>query len=433
MGFQKGVSGNQEGRPKKVHAGDTLAHGVFNLSSPDIPLERNEKYSSSDYIPFGNNNLFPQAIAEINRNSPIHRGIMNMKTHFLKGKGFSTEKDNKKLSEWLLRANNKNESAISVCAKLMKDKVHSGNAYVEIVTDKRRSFVNIFHKDYTTCRLSKDAKSILIHGDWENYQSKKGEVKIIPIYPQFKEEDGFLRSIIHIKTYEPQFNYYGVSDWIAAMNAAVICYKTSKWNLSRLDNSMLSSGVLLIEGNMTDKEAKKLKEDYKKEFTGEGKQGKIIFMIKQLGDSGKTAQSNFTPFNNTTEADWLALHKQSAEDLISAHSWFPSLSGRAIEGQMGNTQQIRNEYQVALATVISAEQEVFLEVFKMIIKNELKADGTNLSFRNESPVPMYDISIDKVKKVGEARKMLGLIVDDGDDNMNRYISESTSQINKSVV
>jgi hypothetical protein len=156
-------------------------------------------------------------------------------------------------------------------------------------------------------------------------------------------------------------------------------------------------------------------------------------MIKQLGDSGKTAQSNFTPFNNTTEADWLALHKQSAEDLISAHSWFPSLSGRAIEGQMGNTQQIRNEYQVALATVISAEQEVFLEVFKMIIKNELKADGTNLSFRNESPVPMYDISIDKVMKVGEARKMLGLIVDDEDDNMNRYISESTSQINKSVV
>ena len=127
------------------------------------------------------------------------------------------------------------------------------------------------------------------------------------------------------------------------------------------------------------------------------------------------------------------MHKQSAEDLISAHSWFPSLSGRAIEGQMGNTQQIRNEYQVALATVISAEQDVFLEVFKMIIKNELKADGTNLSFRNESPVPMYDISIDKVMKVGEARKMLGLIVDDGDDNMNRYISESTSQINKSVV
>jgi hypothetical protein len=156
---------------------------LFNLSSPDIPLERNEKYSSSDYIPFGNNNLFPQAIAEINRNSPIHRGIMNMKTHFLKGKGFSTEKDNKKLSEWLLKANNKNESAITVCAKLMKDKVHSGNAYVEIVTDKRRSFVNIFHKDYTTCRLSKDAKSILIHGDWENYQSKKVEKAI-----QMKEE-----------------------------------------------------------------------------------------------------------------------------------------------------------------------------------------------------------------------------------------------------
>ena len=46
---------------------------------------------------------------------------------------------------------------------------------------------------------------------------------------------------------------------------------------------------------------------------------------------------------------------------------------------------------------------------------------------------MYDISIDKVMKVGKQEKMLGLIVDDGDDNMNRYISESTSQINKSVV
>lgn len=413
MPFEKGKSGNPYGRQRTPKPNETLALSVVSLSVPDFPSEQRDSVQlvsnviigNEEWIPFGSDNLFPQAIAKLNRQSPVHRGIMNMKCFFLKGKGFIAGENEKKLQAFIDKANVNGESLRKIGSKLLKDDVHSGNAFVEIV--KAGKFVSLYHKDYTTCRLSKDGKQVLIHSDWERVNSSKDKIKRIPLYPAFEKIDGAERSIFHFKTYEPEFEHYGIPDWVSALDAAGICYKTNKWNISRLDNSMISSGVLLVEGNLSPKEAKKLKGDFKKEFTGEGKQGKVLFLVKQLG-GGSVASTTFTPFNATKDADWLNLHKQAAEDLISAHSWFPSLSGRYAPGQLGNTQQIRNEYQIAMGTVIQSKQEQYLEAFQKIIQEQLNIDASSLLFRNELPISISDLLDPKqILSKNEQRALFG--------------------------
>lgn len=403
--FEAGKSGNPKGRPTKpngrvVEYGFSAAQNMPDMPTATIPSEL--KTSNQDWINWGTDNLFPNALAQLNRKSPSHRGIINWKTIYLSGKGFDVGEEKGNFYDWIQKCNANGESLKSVIRKIIFDKNGSGNSFVELVVSKGK--LSIYHKDFTTCRLGKDGKSVMIYGDWANAQSKKSEIKTIAKYPDWTADGETKRSILHIKSYEPEFNDYGVADWIAAMDAAGIVYKTNKWNISRLDNSFSSSGVLVVEGNINANEAKKMKTDFKTEFTGEKKQGKVMFIVKALGGG----ETKFTPFTSANEGEWLQLHKQAEQDLIVSHSWFRSLSGLATEGQLGNVQQIRSEYQIALNTVITEEQENLLDILRPIIKEFGKFDSEKLKFKNQIPLSIQDLLDPKlILTIDEQRKIFG--------------------------
>lgn len=410
--FKKGDTRiNRKGAPKKQN-GEILEYDIVATAQnmPTMPTsvtQEDIKKTQGKFIEWGNDNLFPSAVAQLNRKSPIHRGILNWKTIYISGKGFTAEKD-KNFVEWLKKCNANGESLKKVIRKVVFDKCSSGNAFIELVKLKEGKFY-LYHKDYTTCRVSKDEKSIFIYNDWANYtESKKDDLVQIPVYPEFKkDEKGVERSIIHIKDYEPEFQYYGIAGWVSAMDAAGIAYKTNKWNISRLDNSFSSSGVLVVEGNITPKAAKEMKKEFKTEYTGEEKQGKVMFMVKALGGG----ETKFTPFTSNNEGDWKELHKQSAEDLIIAHSWFLSLSGATYNSGF-DVGRIRNDFQVAINTVISEEQESYLDVLKPIFNKEGGFDVDDFDFINEIPFDndytdkqvdsmksiVYDVAISKISR-----------------------------------
>lgn len=395
---------------------------VFSASQNMPILEREIKKEitplNNDWIPMGTDNAFPQAVAELVRKTTSLRSIINWKRLYCAGTGFNEIKNNKQIDELIKKANPK-ETLRSIVKKFFYDRFSFGNNYIEIVITK--GGINLYHKDYTTCRLSKDKKRILIHGDWLNISKyKKETIKSLPLFPEFEEIDGAKRSVYHLKDYEPEFNSYGLAQWIGALDAAGIAYKTNKWNLSRLDNSFNSSGVLIVEGNVTPKQAKELKKQFKDEMTGEQNQGKIMFVVKQLGG----ANTSFTPITTTNEGDWIELRKESKSDLIEANNWFRSLC--SYNDNTGfDTNRIRNEYQVAMNTVIAEEQEIFLEVIKDICNTvtSVKIDASELSFKNKAPIAMFDIDIDSIVQFGEARAMLNLPVDEKDERHKITLSE----------
>ena len=371
------------------------------------------KVESKEFWRWGTDNNMPEALAVLSRHSTAHRRIINDKADYISGKGFNFDSSIPLLANIVKRANGEGESLRQVLNKLAFDKSLFGNAFLEVITDERHTFLSLHHQDATRCRVAKDSQHILLHHDWRHFRAS--EAHSLPIYPQFeKQHDGTLRSIIHYKDYEPMFEHYGVPQYIAGLNVSAIAYKTDRWNIARLDNSFQLSGVMMID-NAVDNEAEAAELARMAEQRFAGKPGQVMFVIR---DESSDDNSRFIPIESQNDGDWKDLHDQATSDIVVAHSWFRSLSG--LDYSTGfSAERILHEYEVALNTVIIGEQSELLEPIIHAISKIIQIDCSSLEIINRPPTrskPAY-------MKVWEARKMDGLEYDENDEQQQLFLSE----------
>ena len=88
---------------------DVFEFGVFELAVPE-QIEEPQDLSQirTKFIPFGKNNLFPQYLAELKRQSSTHRSVLAQKTIFTSGAKFVT--NNEDLKEYIRDVNADGES-----------------------------------------------------------------------------------------------------------------------------------------------------------------------------------------------------------------------------------------------------------------------------------------------------------------------------------
>jgi hypothetical protein len=370
---------------------------------------------SEKFWRWGDDNLLPCALSLMSRRSTTHRRIINDKADYIAGKGFSYNEQEPLLAQIVGRANGQGDSLRRILYRLAFDKALMGNAFLEIVTDEERSFLSLYHQDASHCRLARDSQHILLHHDWSSFKGE--EAQSLPLYPHFERQaDGTLRSIVHYKEYEPMFAHYGVPKYIAGMGVSAIAYKTDCWNISRLDNSFQLSGIMMLDATLeSEAEAERLVQTAEKRFAGTP--GQVMFVV---GGSDENNSSRFIPFESHNEGDWSALHDQATSDIVIAHSWFRSLSGLDYSAGF-SAERILHEYEVALNTVILAEQEELLTPIKRIMREVVGVDGSSLEIVNRPPTrskPVY-------MKVWEARKADGLEYDADDERQQAFLSEIT--------
>jgi hypothetical protein len=374
--FKKGNSAAKKKALKTILVND--AH------KKQLPVEKKETDINNDeFSPFGDDNLFPQRTAELYRKSSINRSVITSKRNYVVGEGFETE-----VESFYNYEPNTDETLREINNKVVLDFLVGGNAYIEVVLG-RNGVVNMYHKDHTKCRVHKDGKHIIIHPDWSVFRSKKSYAKTLPIYPMFERIDGFMRSIIHIRDYEAEFNHYGVPSNIGAIDSANINYKTNKWNLSRLENSFKLSGVLNVVANFSEEDAQTFQDKVTEKFSGESTQGKVMTIINELGGEGE--KSTFTPIEANEDGNWTNLHEQAINEIIIANQWFRGLSG--ISDNTGfDTNRLRNEYQIAISTIIPYTQKFFLDVYQMVFNNHLNMNIDDLKIVNKSPISLVDLN-----------------------------------------
>jgi len=115
-----------------------------------------------EFLPFGSDNLFPQAVALFGRTSPNHRGVINSKVNYTIT---DITINNKKYDYLNTKVNFEGENLKQVLTKAHLDYQMGGNAYIEVITDPRKSFLWFNHIDFTKVRLGKDQKSFYLHSD----------------------------------------------------------------------------------------------------------------------------------------------------------------------------------------------------------------------------------------------------------------------------
>lgn len=390
---------------KVVNISPTLGSEVF----------RTPQTASKELWQWGADNLFPAHIERLARANASHRGIMQSKARYIAGSGFVYDDNNKVLSRIVKRANGK-ETLAQVMRKVVADKITFGNAFIEVAIVG--SELVLFHQDASRCRVSqpnKDtAEHIIISKDWARHQKQYD--KVLPIFPEFeKQADNTMRSIVHLKDYEPLFEHYGLPEYIGGLSSARIGAKTSLWNESRLDNSFQLSGVLeLVSPDDNEDGLAQIANAAVKQFGGSAKAGQVMVSV-----SNEEGGAKFTPIQSQNEGDWRLLHELSSSDLVVAHSWFMTLAGLNYTSGF-SADRVKHEYEIALNTVILPEQAELLEVLQSIF-NKVGIDGSSLAFRNSAPIsskPAY-------MKVWEARKADGLDYDENDPAQQVFIANIT--------
>jgi hypothetical protein len=383
-------------------------------SKKEITPHYNNNININDFIPFGQDNLFPQALALFSRLSPNHRGVLNSKERFFQGDGIIGV--NAIAKAWIESVNAEGESLNKVQKKLWIDEHRFGNVWIELITDNKGSFLFINHIDSTKCRLSRQGNEVLIHPDWSKYTSKTDkDLRTLALYPSWgedKEHPNIKRSVYHKFSYEPEFTYYGVPSHISGKDSVQIDFKTNKWNLARLVNAFQPSGMLAIP--VKDKaEADKVLREVEK-HTGEGNQGKVFPIAKSRAMEGQKAEDvTFTPFQSNDTGSWMDLHKQSLSDIVMAHGWYRSLC--SIPDNTGfDTTRIINEYNIAFPQINEAQFE-YTEWYQKIYK-EVTGKDIEIEFQNSPP-----LSTDKYYFIWEMREKKGLPFDPKDPAQNVII------------
>lgn len=149
-----------------------------------------------------------------------------------------------------------------------------------------------------------------------------------------------------------------------------------------------------------------------------GNPGQVLFVLR---NSSKDDSSQFIPIDSNADGDWAKLHEQAESDLVVAHSWFRSLCGLDYASGF-STDRILQEYEVALNTVILAQQEQLLEPIRDIITLIFDINASSLSIVNKPPLrskPSY-------MRVWEARKADGLDYDESDPLQQLFLAEISS-------
>ena len=371
--------------------------------------------SSDKFWRWGDDNMMPAVLSLMSRRSTTHRRIINDKADYIAGKGFSYDETLRPLAAMVARVNGHGESLRTLLHRLAFDKALMGNAFMEVVTDRERSFLALYHQDASRCRVARDSQHIIMHHDWGAFRA--GEAVTLPLYPAFEEQDdGSLRAMVHYKDYEPMFSHYGVPKYIAGMGVSAIAYKTDRWNISRLDNSFQLSGVMMLDASAeSEAEAERIVRMAEKRFAGNP--GQVMFVIREGAEDDN---SRFIPIESGNEGDWNSLHDQATSDIVIAHSWFRSLSGLDYSSGF-SAERILHEYEVALNTVILAEQEELMEPVRILMREVGGIDPSSLEIINRPPTRSKPIYM----KVWEARKADGLDYDPDDERQQAFLSEIT--------
>ena len=293
---------------------------------------------------------------------------------------------------------NTGESMREMYGKIIDDYYSFGNAYMQIV--KHKGGINLYHIDATKCRVSKDQKHIYIHPDWAKYGTTKEDPAIVPVYPSFEKNT----SIVQFKDYEPTFQFYGLPDYVAALEHIAVDYEIGKWNHTKFKNGFQPSAIIEINGDMGEEEAKKLVREAQKKFVGDGNNGKIMFIVK----NGDASQANVQIIKDDQEGSWIDLQRITDQNIVTAHRWQPSLSGLVSSGKMNNTgSEIRIAYDLAMTTVIKDTSDLLLNGLRKVLYNEMGILPEELIIHFEAPISFVtQIDPKAILTINEQRKML---------------------------
>ncbi|MBY0520371.1 MAG: phage portal protein, partial [Sphingomonas sp.] len=148
-----------------------------------------------------------------------------------------------------------------------------GNAYVQLLTDAGGALVELFALRPERVTIEPDAQGWPVA-----YRYRVGD----RVTRLMAEDAGGRPQVVHLKTFNPLDDHYGMGCLGAASAAVALHNMAARWNKALLDNAARSSGALIYEpgdgSSLSREQFERLRGELDASFSGSGNAGRPMLL-----------------------------------------------------------------------------------------------------------------------------------------------------------
>lgn len=365
--------------------------GAVQMAIAQIPKISEKR--GSDYVSWGDDNLYPQKIRELKYGSGVHSAIISSAGDLIAGDGFLI--NGTKTPEESLAAYN----ALDVRAKTLYDqfienphgdeplseinneialdlKELGGFALEVVLNDKWDKIATIKYLDIANVRAGKmcDGKVSTYHykRDWSNNREKARE---LPVFDPKNLNKEYTNQIIYVK--RGKLEYYPEPDYVGGLTWIQVDYQMGVFHLANIENGMNPSlwwRFYKKPGSETEKI--QILDDLRRSYKGPKMSGKHIVTFSE----GKELAPDINPIPVTNlDKQMIVLAELCDQKILTANKLTsPLLAGISTRGQLGGNTELEKAFNIydksrmkPYRNVISSTYNKILSFSKVPVKLEI--------------------------------------------------------------
>lgn len=328
--------------------------GGANLALPYV----NGRYQVAGYIPFGQDNLYPEILNQMYYTSPLHGAIVDYKVNAVIGGGFNIIIDKLTNEEKLdLYAFEKKIKLKKTAQIVTKQLVIHNRVYFKLCFNDKGKLTKIENISPEKLRRSRDGKTYFICDDWA---SRIDVYEITPYSPLNKEyEQLFIYELPCIGQ-----DYYPLPQYSSALNFAFLSGELSYLAKSNIQNAVFPSFAMLFPKRPQSEEEKNILRRTIDKLKGAENAGKAVAFFANSPEQLPKIESLPTNSNDKLFQEASSLN---TEQICFAHTIDPILMGVRTTGALGSGSDIKQAYVIFEKNVVKPLREIVEDIFNELL------------------------------------------------------------------
>jgi hypothetical protein len=328
--------------------------GGANLALPYV----NGRYQVAGYIPFGQDNLYPEILNQMYYTSPLHGAIVDYKVNAVIGGGFNIVTDKLSNEEKVELYAFENKIKLKKIAPIVtKQLVLHSRVYFKLCFNDKGKLTKIDNLSPEKLRRSRDGKTYFICEDWA---SRIDVLEITPYHPLNKEyEQLFIYELPCIGQ-----DYYPIPQYSSALNFAFLSGELSYLAKSNIQNAVFPSFAMMFPKRPQSEEEKNVLRRTIDKLKGAENAGKAVAFFANSAEQMPKIESLPTNSNDKLFQEASGLN---TEQICFAHTIDPILMGVRTTGSLGSGSDIKQAYVIFEKNVVKPLREIVQDIFNELL------------------------------------------------------------------
>lgn len=321
------------------------------------PIERENV--SRGWVNFGEANMYPQYLIELQSESPVHGSIVNSISQMIAGQGIIGGNDTANAYLSGLKID-------SIIPHISRDLKLFGGYYLEVIWSMDRTTIaQVNHLPFENCRLAcsdenDDLIGVWYSRDWSDMRKKKNTPHFIPMFDE-ETKDALPKQVIFVHTLKMGSEYYPKPDYIGSVNYIELTRQIGEYHVNNILNGFFPSLIASFNNGIPSLEEQHLiKNQLQMSIQGAENAGKVLTFFNEERDRGV----EFTAFPiSDADKQYQFLSEECTKQIMIAHRvTSPLLFGVRDGGGLGsNTDEMR--------TALFIFQRQVIEPFQRLIED----------------------------------------------------------------